>query len=147
VGRNALHRHALRLGGFPHDKQRILESREDGTIISRAFSGKTMRVLKNDVTEMYEKDPARLKPFPEQLSVSFAEKWFHLGGDESTPDVDPSREGYPAGQVVGGIDRAHAGRGDRCVVRGRSRSRNQAALDVGWPVAVARRGARGIENA
>jgi NAD(P)H-dependent flavin oxidoreductase YrpB (nitropropane dioxygenase family) len=27
-----------------------------------------------------------------------------LGGDEYTVDVDPRREGYPAGQAVGAID-------------------------------------------
>ena len=28
----------------------------------------------------------------------------HLGGDETTPDVDPDREFLPAGQGVGSID-------------------------------------------
>jgi NAD(P)H-dependent flavin oxidoreductase YrpB (nitropropane dioxygenase family) len=28
----------------------------------------------------------------------------HLGGDPSTPDVDPDREFWPAGQGVGSID-------------------------------------------
>lgn len=89
--------------GLPHYKERVIETREDGTTISRAFSGKTMRVLKNDTTERYERDPSLLKPFPEQLFVSHADGTFHLGGDESTADVDPGREGYPAGQAVGAI--------------------------------------------
>ena len=29
---------------------------------------------------------------------------WHLGGDESTPSIDPAKEGFPAGQGVGGID-------------------------------------------
>jgi enoyl-[acyl-carrier protein] reductase II len=91
---------ARALRGF---KEGILASRKDGTVVSRAFSGKTMRVLRNDTTDRYEADPSLLKKFPEQLTVSFREGTFHLGGDEHTPGVDPRREGYPAGQVVGAI--------------------------------------------
>lgn len=89
---------------LPGYRERIIEAREDGTVISRAYSGKTMRVLKNDTTERYENDPSLLKKFPDQLAVSLREGVFHLGGDETTPGVDPRREGYPAGQAVGAID-------------------------------------------
>jgi enoyl-[acyl-carrier protein] reductase II len=88
----------------PGFKERILETREDGTVVSRAFSGKTMRVLRNATTDRYEADPALLKKFPDQLGVSFTDGTFHLGGDERTEGVDPNREGYPAGQAVGAID-------------------------------------------
>src|SRR5487761_2510059 len=84
-------------------KDGILESHEDGTTISRAYTGKTMRVLRNDTTARYEADPASLRAFPDQLSVAIGEGTFHLGGDAATPGVDPRREGYPAGQAVGGI--------------------------------------------
>jgi len=90
--------------GIPGFKDRILGSKEEGTVVSRAFSGKTMRVLKNETTEYYEQNPDRLLPFPDQLGVSFREGTFHLGGDESTRGVDLAREGYPAGQAVGAID-------------------------------------------
>jgi len=90
--------------GIPGFKDRILEAREDGTTVSRAFSGKTMRVIKNDTTAFYEQHPDALKPFPDQLGVSFHDGTFHLGGDEATLGVDPDREGYPAGQAVGAID-------------------------------------------
>jgi enoyl-[acyl-carrier protein] reductase II len=93
-------REARALPGF---REGILAAREDGTIISKAFSGKTMRVLKNDTTARYEADPTLLRPFPEQLMNSFRDGTFHLGGDESTLGVDPAREGYPAGQAVGAI--------------------------------------------
>ena len=62
-----------------------------------------MRVLRNDTTQRYEAEPALLKKFPEQLAVALAEGTFHLGGDGATLGVDPRREGYPAGQAVGGI--------------------------------------------
>ncbi len=88
---------------LPGAKDRILASDESGTTISKAFSGKTMRVLKNLTTAHYEEHPEDLKPFPEQLMASFADQTFHLGGDESAIGVDPDREGYPAGQAVGAI--------------------------------------------
>jgi enoyl-[acyl-carrier protein] reductase II len=91
--------------GIPGFKDRILESREDGTIVSRAYSGKTMRVLKNETTEFYDKNPDKLLPFPDQLGVSYREGMFHLGGDETTEGIDLAKEGYPAGQAVGAIDR------------------------------------------
>jgi len=88
----------------PGFRESIIRAREDGTVISRAFSGKTMRVIKNDTTELYEADPSLLKKFPDQLFVSHDEGTFHLGGDETTSGVDPRREGYPAGQSVGAIN-------------------------------------------
>jgi enoyl-[acyl-carrier protein] reductase II len=88
---------------IPGYQDRLLESREDGTVISRAFTGKTMRVIKNETTERYEAEPSLLRKFPEQLMTSLSDGTFHLGGDLTTPGVDATREGYPAGQVVGGI--------------------------------------------
>jgi enoyl-[acyl-carrier protein] reductase II len=88
---------------LPGYRERILAAHEDETVISRAFSGKTMRVIRNDTTERYDADPTLLKKFPDQLIVAHEEGTFHLGGDETTGGVDPSREGYPAGQAVGGI--------------------------------------------
>jgi enoyl-[acyl-carrier protein] reductase II len=85
-------------------REGMLASREDGTVVSRAFTGKTMRVLRNDTTDRYEADPTLLKKFPEQLMASINDGSFHLGGDEDTLGVDPRREGYPAGQAVGAIE-------------------------------------------
>ena len=84
-------------------KEHILDADEAGTTISRAFSGKTMRVIKNETTAHYDAHPEELKAFPEQLMTAFNEQFFHLGGDEKSLGVDPDREGYPAGQAVGAI--------------------------------------------
>lgn len=84
-------------------KAHVLEGTEDATTISRAYTGKTMRVLRNARTDRYQADPTLLRPFPEQLAISLADGSFHLGGDEATPGVDESVEAYPAGQSVGGI--------------------------------------------
>jgi enoyl-[acyl-carrier protein] reductase II len=90
--------------GIPGYKDKILASREDGTTVSRAFSGKTMRVLKSSTTEYYDQHPEALRPFPDQLGVSYRDGTFHLGGDEQTAGIDPDKEGYPAGQAVGAIE-------------------------------------------
>jgi len=87
---------------LPGYKDALVAAAEDGTAISRAFSGKTMRVVANETTRHFEAHPDELKPFPEQLMTSMSEGYFHLGGDEST-EVDPDREGYPAGQGTGAI--------------------------------------------
>jgi enoyl-[acyl-carrier protein] reductase II len=89
---------------LPGYRERIVAAREDETVISRAFSGKTMRVLRNATTDRYDADPTLLRKFPDQLLVAHEEGTFHLGGDDATTGVDPLREGYPAGQAVGAID-------------------------------------------
>jgi enoyl-[acyl-carrier protein] reductase II len=84
-------------------KDALLRSAEDGTTISRAYSGKTMRVVRNDYTRFFDEHPDELQPFPAQLGRSIADKAFHLGGDDETFGVDPGQECYPAGQGVGAI--------------------------------------------
>jgi enoyl-[acyl-carrier protein] reductase II len=84
-------------------KDALLRTREDGTVVSRAYSGKPMRVVRNAYTASYEQRPEDLSPFPAQLGRSIAEGALHLGGDEDTLGVDPDRECYPTGQGVGGI--------------------------------------------
>ena len=84
-------------------KDSLLRSAEDGTIISRAYSGKTMRVVRNGYTEYYDAHPEELKKFPEQLGVSYGAGAMHLGGDSFSEGVDVERECYPAGQGVGAI--------------------------------------------
>jgi enoyl-[acyl-carrier protein] reductase II len=84
-------------------KDTLLASREDQTTVSRAYSGKTMRVVRNDYTDHYDAHPEELKKFPEQLSVSYGAGAMHLGGDSFSDGVDVDRECYPAGQGVGAI--------------------------------------------
>ncbi|MHB1713133.1 MAG: NAD(P)H-dependent flavin oxidoreductase, partial [Acidimicrobiales bacterium] len=84
-------------------KDALINSAEDGTVVSRAYSGKTMRVIRNEYTAYFEEHPAELAKFPEQIGRSIADGTFHLGGGEDTPGVDPNRECYPTGQGVGAI--------------------------------------------
>jgi enoyl-[acyl-carrier protein] reductase II len=84
-------------------KDALINTAEDGTVVSRAYSGKTMRVIRNDYTSFFENHPDELRAFPEQLGRSVSDGTFHLGGGEDAPDVDPNRECYPTGQGVGAI--------------------------------------------
>jgi enoyl-[acyl-carrier protein] reductase II len=84
-------------------KDALLQSAEDGTTISRAYSGKTMRVVRNEYTRFFDEHPQELQAFPAQLGRSISDKAFHLGGDDETLGVDPGQECYPAGQGVGAI--------------------------------------------
>jgi enoyl-[acyl-carrier protein] reductase II len=84
-------------------KDTLLAAREDQTTVSRAYSGKTMRVVRNGYTDHFDAHPDELKKFPEQLGVSYGAGTMHLGGDSFTEGVDVERECYPAGQGVGAI--------------------------------------------
>jgi enoyl-[acyl-carrier protein] reductase II len=86
-------------------KEALLAAGEDGTLITRAYSGKPMRVLRNDYTSHFVEHPEEIEPFPTQLRQSMSAGAWHLGGDERTDGIDLSKEGFPAGQGVGGIDR------------------------------------------
>jgi enoyl-[acyl-carrier protein] reductase II len=88
----------------PGYKEKLIAAREDSTVVSRAYSGKTMRVLRNDYTTYFEQNPAELQPFPAQLGRSMGDKAFHLGGGPDAEDIDVDKEGYPAGQGTGAID-------------------------------------------
>jgi enoyl-[acyl-carrier protein] reductase II len=84
-------------------KDALLRTREDETVISRGFTGKTLRAIRNEWTTHIEQHPEELKPFPEQMANAFEANALHLGGDEDT-EVDPDRECYPSGQGVGAIN-------------------------------------------
>jgi enoyl-[acyl-carrier protein] reductase II len=83
-------------------KETLLAIREDDTVISRAFTGKTCRVVRNDWTNHYEQNPSDLQPFPAQAMASASAGVNHLGFPSGT-EVDVRREFMPAGQGVGAI--------------------------------------------
>tara|TARA_Y100000588_G_scaffold393443_1_gene509474 strand:+ start:3946 stop:4944 length:999 start_codon:yes stop_codon:yes gene_type:complete len=53
--------------GHLNYKNKITEIDEDGTVVSRANSGKTARLIKNSFTDYWKKNEERIKPFPLQL--------------------------------------------------------------------------------
>jgi enoyl-[acyl-carrier protein] reductase II len=84
-------------------KDALLRAHEDDTVISRGFTGKTLRALRNDWTQHIEEHPEELAKFPEQMGRAIQANALHLGGDETVP-VDPKKECYPSGQGVGAIE-------------------------------------------
>ena len=84
-------------------KETLLATAEDGTVVSRAYTGKTCRVVRNDWTQRFEKHPDELLPFPQQIVAAIEAGASHLGAPEGTV-VDVGREFMPAGQGVGAID-------------------------------------------
>jgi enoyl-[acyl-carrier protein] reductase II len=83
-------------------KEALMASAEDGTVVTRAYTGKTCRVLRNDWTQHFDEHPEEVKPFPAQVLESVAAGANHLGATDGT-QVDVRREFFPAGQGVGAI--------------------------------------------
>jgi enoyl-[acyl-carrier protein] reductase II len=83
-------------------KETLLDTAEDGTVISRAYTGKTCRVVRNEWTQHYEENPDELQPFPAQAVASAQAGVNHLGAPDGTA-VDTGREFFPCGQGVGAI--------------------------------------------
>jgi enoyl-[acyl-carrier protein] reductase II len=78
---------------------------EDGTVVTRAYTGKTCRVVRNELHPVVrDEHPDELQPFPMQFLRSMEDGANHLGADESFPGIDPDREFWPAGQGAGAID-------------------------------------------
>ena len=83
-------------------KQALLDIAEDGTVISKSYTGKTCRVVRNDWTNHFDEHPEELQPFPNQAVASFRAGVNHLGFPSGT-DVEASKEFMPAGQGAGAI--------------------------------------------
>jgi enoyl-[acyl-carrier protein] reductase II len=83
-------------------KKRITHAGSDQTRVTRAYSGKPMRVITNQYVEERERHPELNLPFPEQLYKSQEDGLLILmtGGDEA----DEESACMPAGQGAGGID-------------------------------------------
>ena len=75
-------------------KDTLLATAEDGTIVSRAYTGKTCRVVRNAYTDHFEAHPDEIRRFPAQVSASVKAGVYHLGWPDDA-DVDPSRSSSP----------------------------------------------------
>jgi len=88
----------------PGYKDALLRTAEDGTVITRSYSGKPMRAIRNAWTDHHDAHPEEVQRFPQQLVAAMQAGALHLGADETAVGVDPEIEGYPAGQGVGAIE-------------------------------------------
>ncbi|MEX2658261.1 MAG: nitronate monooxygenase [Acidimicrobiales bacterium] len=88
----------------PGYKDVLLRTGEDGTVVSKAYTGKTCRVVSGPYTRHFEEHPEELQPFPAQVGRSLEEGVFHLGAGPETEGIDPEREFFPCGQGAGAIE-------------------------------------------
>ncbi len=82
-------------------KKRIAEASAEDTTVTRCYSGKPMRVLRNPYVTAMEADPAQIHPFPEQMRISVQAGV--LGMALGQNHLDPERACMPTGQGCGGI--------------------------------------------
>jgi enoyl-[acyl-carrier protein] reductase II len=81
--------------GHLNYKNKIVESNEEGTLVTRAFTGKTCRVIRNKYGEDWLGREDEIKPFPLQLMVD-AQKL-----DAAIGRGDTEIGFMPAGQISG----------------------------------------------
>jgi enoyl-[acyl-carrier protein] reductase II len=84
-------------------KKRITEIHEDDTVVTRCYSGKTMRVIRNSYVEEWERRPEEIQPFPLQGIATVQEGVFSILQEELSQDVDVDRDCIPCGQGAGAI--------------------------------------------
>jgi enoyl-[acyl-carrier protein] reductase II len=84
-------------------KRRITETAEDQTLVTRCYSGKPMRVIRNRYVEDWERRSEEIQPFPDQLGASAREGVLGAVLAEPTGDLDPDRDCMPCGQGAGAI--------------------------------------------
>jgi enoyl-[acyl-carrier protein] reductase II len=83
-------------------KRVILESSDTDTIVTRCYSGKPMRVYRNDYVADWETRPAEIQPFPMQAMLSHQARV--MGGIAGqTEGLDRDRSCFAMGQGAGGI--------------------------------------------
>lgn len=83
-------------------KDVIIEASDEDTIVTRCYSGKTMRVFRNPYVMDWEKRPQDLQPFPAQAAHSH--KAGVMGGIGGQMEgLDKSRSCFAMGQGAGAI--------------------------------------------
>lgn len=83
-------------------KDAILDARDEDTIVTRCYTGKTLRTFKNAYVDDWESRPQDIKPFPEQAMISARADV--LGGIAAKVDgLDRARDCLPMGQGAGGV--------------------------------------------
>ena len=84
-------------------KQAILEAGSSDTIVTRCYSGKSMRVLRNAYVDEWVNRTDEILSFAAQSELSYREGVMNLSLD-NYEDMDPDRSCMPTGQGCGRID-------------------------------------------
>ncbi len=85
-------------------REAIVKARDDSTLRTRSYTGKPCRVVRTSYALEWERDPSRIKPFPEQARVSYRNGVMGFTGRPGET-ADPDRTFMPTGQGAGLIDR------------------------------------------
>jgi len=84
-------------------REALIAHHEDDTVITRAYTGKTLRSVRNEYTQYFEDHPDELQRFPDQIRRSLGDGAMHLGARPDATGIDPAKECYAAGQGLGAI--------------------------------------------
>jgi enoyl-[acyl-carrier protein] reductase II len=87
----------------PEYREAIVKAREDSTMRTRCYTGKPCRVIRTSYAAEWEKDPSKIKPFPQQAMISRQNGVMNFAGFGGT-HADPDRTFMPTGQGAGLID-------------------------------------------
>jgi enoyl-[acyl-carrier protein] reductase II len=83
-------------------KDAVVDTADDGTVRTRCYSGKPMRVMANPYVADWESRPGDIKPFPVQAMISYQNNAMGgIGGQ--TEGLDPDRSCFAMGQSAGGV--------------------------------------------
>lgn len=84
-------------------KEKILATDESGTVVTRCYSGKTMRAIRTRYTDEWEARKDELQPFPMQAARATQDGVWNIGAGPESQVFDPDRDCMPTGQSAGGI--------------------------------------------
>ena len=83
-------------------KKRITQIGSADTAVTRVYSGKPMRVIRNAFVDEWSRRTEEIRPFPEQMAISARAGRLEMAGPEGGP-LDPESDCMPCGQGAGGI--------------------------------------------
>jgi|HubBroStandDraft_6_1064221.scaffolds.fasta_scaffold05135_6 enoyl-[acyl-carrier protein] reductase II len=83
-------------------KNAIVKANESETVVSRCWTGKTLRAIRNPTTDEWERHPQDIRPFPQQAQLMHDKGLMGFLFPEMA-DCDPEHNCFPAGQGCGGI--------------------------------------------
>jgi len=84
-------------------KERLIAGDSDDTVVTRCYSGKPMRVIRNPYVDDWEKRADEIRPFPEQMVASMQAGVVTIATDRYE-ECDADRTCLPAGQGMGALD-------------------------------------------
>jgi enoyl-[acyl-carrier protein] reductase II len=85
-------------------RELIVKAHEDSTMRTRCYTGKPCRVLRTQYAMEWERDPSKIKPFPEQVMISRQNGVMNFAGFPGEPPAEPERTFMPTGQGAGLIN-------------------------------------------